>query len=339
MKKGNKRRLGKGVYTPMEEEVKKAGIYKFPHTDEYWLEWDEENDGIVFRAKNTKNLDITKNYAVKNLKEKRSISPEDKTPEPPKQEPKEDIRECYIDLGEGLVKWDGKEYWKQIEGYDNRYMVSTFGRVWNKLLGREIAASKDSQKYLKVNFYYGNSKKKSLYVHRLVAQAFIPNENNLPQINHIDEIKTNCRVDNLEFCSAQYNSQYSQYKREREVEQYDLKTNETIKTFKSVNDAERLLGFSKGCISKACRGVFKSYKGYGWRFTKAYDPLNHKRREVEQYDLKSGKVIMGYSSSIDAARNLDLGDTNLNTASYAIRRCCKNEMLSYKGYGWRYKAA
>ena len=44
MKKGNKRRLGKGIYTPMEEEVKKAGIYKFPHTDEYWLEWDEENE-------------------------------------------------------------------------------------------------------------------------------------------------------------------------------------------------------------------------------------------------------------------------------------------------------
>jgi|GEM_PF-341344 len=327
-------------YNEFELEVKKAG--RLVLNDRYLFEWDDENDSIVF-LNSLKEEKSNKNYAVKSLKEERSISPEDKapedkTPEPPKQEPKEDIRECYIDLGEGLVKWDGKEYWKQIEGYDNKYMISTFGRVWNIIKDKEVARVKDSDGYLRVNLLDRN-KKGFKRVHRLVAHAFILNEN--PEtnkyINHIDEIKTNCRVDNLEYCDIAYNNSYSRYKVEKEVEQIDLLSGKVIMTFKSVSEAARILGFASGGIAMVCRGERKSYKGYGWRYTKAYDLLKNKMRAVEQIDLKTKKAIMTFRNASEAAKYLDLGDTKISTAAGIILRCCKGVRTSYKGYGWRYK--
>lgn len=330
MSRSNKSKAGKRVYTPMEEEIRKIGRYNFPFRDDCWLEWDEENDSVVLRS--NENIDYTKNYAVKS-KEKRSVSPE-----PPKQEPQEPERECYIDLGEGLVKWDGKEYWKQVEGFESKYMVSTFGRIWNIKRDKELAGSKDRAGYLKV-YLRDKGKEKNYFLHRLVARAFITNDSpeTKKQINHIDEVKTNNRVDNLEYCTASYNTKYSIYKQEREVEQYDLKTNKVIMSFKSVTDAANILHCSKGSISKVCNGITNSYRGYGFRYTKVYGQYDNKRREVEKYDLKTGKVIKSYNSSVDAARELDLGDTKINCAGKAIRDCCKEEIPSYKGFGWRYK--
>ncbi len=192
-------------YNEFELEVKKAG--KLVLNDRYLFEWDEENDSIVF-LNSLKEEKSNKNYAVKSLVEERSISPEDKKPEPPKQEPKEDIRDCYVDLGEGLVKWDGKEYFKHIEGYEGRYMVSTYGRVWSNITNKELAVYKRFG-YLRIKLSDGKGKNKWFFVHRLVAQAFLPNPNNYPQVNHIDEVKSNCRVNNLEWCTAKYNVNYS----------------------------------------------------------------------------------------------------------------------------------
>jgi hypothetical protein len=117
-----------------------------------------------------------------------------------------------------------EEIWKAIEGYEGKYQVSNLGRVRSverkttlcnqhgefqrKEHGRIKSQGmnrKDGYRNVKL---YRDGKMRTLYVHRLVAQAFIPNPDNLPEVNHKDEDTTNNRVDNLEWCSSKYNSNY-----------------------------------------------------------------------------------------------------------------------------------
>lgn len=110
------------------------------------------------------------------------------------------------------------EQWKDIEGYDGMYQVSDLGRVRSKKYGdwRVLRVQKHNCGYLKVSLHK-DTKQKSVYVHRLVAQAFIPNDDKRKTIiNHIDDSdKQNNRVSNLEWCDYQYNNTYNdlQYRR------------------------------------------------------------------------------------------------------------------------------
>ena len=103
------------------------------------------------------------------------------------------------------------EIWKDIEGYENLYQVSNLGRVkslnYNHTGKEKIMKAKKDKGYLRVQLYK-DGKPKFYSVHRLVATSFLPNPNNLSQVNHIDEDKSNNIVDNLEWCSAKYNSNY-----------------------------------------------------------------------------------------------------------------------------------
>lgn len=113
-----------------------------------------------------------------------------------------------------------EEVWREVEGYEGYYAVSNFGRV--KSLPRttisdkgkrytcvekilKIATRKDRYQFIILR---KNNKSKLLLIHRLVAQAFIPNPNKLPMINHKDENPSNNRVDNLEWCDQKYNMNY-----------------------------------------------------------------------------------------------------------------------------------
>lgn len=113
-----------------------------------------------------------------------------------------------------------QEVWKDVVGYEGFYQVSNLGNVRSvtrivktkrgqKLLhGMPIRASKShSTKYLYVNLNR-DGKLRRCTIHRLVAEAFIPNPNNLPQVNHKDEIRDNNEVSNLEWCTNVYNSNY-----------------------------------------------------------------------------------------------------------------------------------
>lgn len=103
------------------------------------------------------------------------------------------------------------EHWKDIEGYDGLYQVSDLGRVRSKKYGywRVMKPKTTGRGYLQVGLYqYG--KLKNVLVHRLVADAFIPNtDSSKTLINHIDECKQNNRVDNLEYCTPKYNTNYN----------------------------------------------------------------------------------------------------------------------------------
>ena len=106
-----------------------------------------------------------------------------------------------------------KEEWRDIKGYEGLYQISNLGRVKslrnNHGQFREKILKTCSNKlgYSYINLYKEGKNKKCL-VHRLVALHFIPNPNNYKEINHKDENKQNNRVENLEWCTAEYNSNY-----------------------------------------------------------------------------------------------------------------------------------
>lgn len=183
-----------------------------------------------------------------------------------------------------------KEIWKAIEGYEGWYEVSSFGRV--RSLDRVIFNS-DGRKRLwkgiimKIRKDRGgyltcclrkNSKCKLLKVHRLVAQTLIPNPDNLPQVNHKDEVKTNNHVDNLEWCDSKYNVNYgtaiqrrtetqlNSLKLSKPVLQIDKNSNEIITEYPSANEAARKLNINQGSISNCCNGNCKTYKGFKWKY-------------------------------------------------------------------------
>lgn len=150
------------------------------------------------------------------------------------------------------------EIYKDIEGYEN-YQVSNLGNVRSLKFGKEkiLKPVKDGKKYLCV-VLYKQGKHKMCKVHRLVAQAFIPNSQNLPQINHKDEDKTNNQVNNLEWCDCQYNIDYSQSKQVMCIE--------TGVVYPSTMEVKRQLGFSPGYISLACYGKRKTAYGFHWKY-------------------------------------------------------------------------
>lgn len=169
-----------------------------------------------------------------------------------------------------------KEIWRDIEGYENLYQISNLGRV--KSLGNDKTRKEKILKVCRHTFGYllvglfKDGNQKSYYIHRLVACAFLPNPDNLSEINHKDEDKTNNRVENLEWCNRKYNMNYGT-RTERQLENTNNPKRrkqviciETGKIYPSTMQVERELGFNKSGISHACRGNQKTAYGFHWRY-------------------------------------------------------------------------
>jgi len=165
-----------------------------------------------------------------------------------------------------------EEVWIDIVGFVGKYQISNYGRV--KSIKRKYAGEKILKLQIDKNGYHRVSLKngKSYYlpVHRLVAQAFIPNPDNLPCVNHKDENKQNNCVDNLEWCTVAYNNTYgSRYNlNEKPVLQFDLNGN-LINKYKSVSDAARINNYKTQSIQGVCCGYKSRKTAYGFKWTYA----------------------------------------------------------------------
>lgn len=166
-----------------------------------------------------------------------------------------------------------EEIWKIIQGYPN-YQISNMGNVKSLKFGKEkiLKPKKDKYGYKRINLSE-QGKVKNYLVHRLVAEAFIENPNNLPQVNHKDEDKTNNCVSNLEFCTAVYNSNYGT----RNQRMVDSCTNHQNKSkqvlcvetgiiYPSTMEIQRQFGYNNSNISSACNGRLKQAYGHTWKY-------------------------------------------------------------------------
>lgn len=215
-----------------------------------------------------------------------------------------------------------EEVWKPVVGYEGVYEVSNIGRVKRLPIGKQwpyrkthnnIRKQKITRRgYLSVNLSYNDNVKWCL-VHRLVAQAFIPNPNNYPYVNHKNEVKTDNRAENLEWCTHVYNCRYgSGIQRQKEsrwkndpnkvswrkaietrcinnsrnarkpVMQF-TKQMELIKSYNSISEAAEAVNSSASKVSACCRHKTKTHYGYIWKFKSEYEA--EKENENQQLTL------------------------------------------------------
>lgn len=155
--------------------------------------------------------------------------------------------------------------WKNIEGHSGAYLISNEGVVFNQLTGKPLKSVIGTNGYCHVTLCYGV--KEDVSIHRLVAQAFIPNPDNLPEVNHKDENKANNSVDNLEWCTCKYNANYGlgALRRNTAIIQKD-KAGNVIKQWNSMKEAAGILGLKYQSISRVCRGLRKTCGGYKWEY-------------------------------------------------------------------------
>ena len=160
------------------------------------------------------------------------------------------------------------ENWKEIAGYEGLYLVSDQGRVKSMWHDKEriLKPQDTSRGYFQVALCK-DDKVNRLLVHRLVAEAFIKNPNNLDTVNHKDDMKTNNIVSNLEWMSREDNVAYSRPQfSKRGVQMFDKKTGELLTTFPSISEAWRVTRIAQPSISACCKGKLKSAGGYVWKY-------------------------------------------------------------------------
>ena len=171
-----------------------------------------------------------------------------------------------------------EEIWKDIEGYEGIYEVSSFGRV--RSVARKVVRGNPSYEFtlrpriLKAHYHhgylavtFGNGKdKQNYFVHRLVAEAFLPDYFDGAQINHKDENRINNHVDNLEWCTSKYNNNYGHHRIARYRKVSQIKDGKVVRTYDAIIIASKETNIHANKINDVCRGIRKTAGGFEWRY-------------------------------------------------------------------------
>lgn len=215
------------------------------------------------------------------------------------------------------MKKNINEQWKQVPGYSD-YSVSDQGRVRSRRTSNEkiLKMKTNYHGYYEVTLISDEGQKKTFRVHRLVAEAFIPNPEMKPSVDHINNFKKDNRVCNLRWATMKEQLENPHTVRKRreaarkaslkkrfKVYIYDEKLN-LLQTYNSTADAGRD-GHSQGNVTCACTGVLKRYKGWIWSYTKL---TSMKQREALEQSVEDKRKKR--SDSINAASKRYVARTN-----------------------------
>lgn len=253
------------------------------------------------------------------------------------------------------------ECWRWYDGYVNLYQVSTRGQVrgvdrWvtdskgrkRFIKGRILKPRRDKNGYLCVTLSR-DGKERTFKIHRMVAETWLDNPENKPEVNHLDENPGNPDVFNLSWASRIENQNWGTAikrmadSKSKPVVAVDPKTGAVVKEFPSMNEAERN-GFDSGPISACCKGKALSHKGFVWRYKDDYDQENtwtpvkiggeaiaaSRSKAVEAVDPKTGEVVLEFPSTAEGGRK------GFNKGN--VSACCRGvRYKTHKGYIWRFK--
>lgn len=191
------------------------------------------------------------------------------------------------------------EEWKDIEGYEGLYQISNQGRVKSlnyNHTGKEkiLKYGKRPNGYLKTTLIK-NGIRKDIYIHRLVAQTFIPNPDDKPCVDHIDTNPLNNKSENLRWCTQKENlNNPLSIEKIKGINNYNAKpilqftlNGEFIRRWDCVMDASRELGCSHGNISSCCNGSRNKSYGYKWGYVEDYELIPFKVFDLKIYKKRS----------------------------------------------------
>lgn len=215
---------------------------------------------------------------------------------------------------------------KDIDGYEGLYAITSCGRVWSYYSNRFLTPV-ISKGYYSVKLSKGG-KAKHYCIHRLVALAYIDNPNNYNIVNHKNENCLDNNVNNLEWCTIEYNNRYGT-KIERTIESNRKSQGNTIlcietnTIYNSYKEASRETGINASCIGMACRGNYKTAGGYHWKI------LDVKSPKSDPKPVKCIETGQIYKSVSSAAKDMGLNSSN-------IIKVCNGERKTTGGLHWEY---
>ena len=242
-----------------------------------------------------------------------------------------------------------KEEWKDIKGFEGKYKVSNTGKVLSLHFRKKNNPRLLKHTLSRLGYWTVSICGKDRLVHRLIAEAFIPNPENKPHIDHINTITTDNRIENLRWVTPKENLHNPiTFERRRKimkalfgnkfgveahvhkkVYQYSL-DGKFIKEWLCMSDACRYYKIDSGSITRCCQGKYNAVGGFQWRYT--YAPSIGKAklptRKIKQFSI-DGEYIRTWGRVTDAAKAY-------NTTTGRICTCCKGNTQTCKGYKWQY---
>lgn len=229
------------------------------------------------------------------------------------------------------------EEWRDIAGYEGRYQISSLGQVrrlprplvWKggMTATKILKPSRAKVGYYTVNLYNTEKRPSLRYIHRLVAEAFIPNPENLPYVNHLDGDRLNNNVSNLEWATPHRNNLHAH--RELSTCQPQVLCVETGEIFPSIRAAAETKNISQKSISKCMDGIRYCETAGGLHWERLGNKKKRKTNPSQKKPVRCVTTGVSYPSIYEAAIASGCHHSH-------ITRCCRGELRSVRGLKWKF---